>query len=106
MTDWALAMNWRGELEALVEAVPPDQVPDAIGELERCKAGLYSRLFNGSTVPTLEAHLDVEQVAALLGVSERWCYRHSRQLGGIALSGKVLRFPTSAVQRYLDRRRA
>ncbi len=38
MTDWALAMNWRGELEALIEAVPPDQMPDLIGELARVVA--------------------------------------------------------------------
>ncbi len=74
-------MNWRAELEAVIEAIPPDQVEDAIGELERSKAALYSRLFNGSTAPTLEPHLDVEEVAALLKVSERWCYRHAAKLG-------------------------
>ncbi len=105
-TDWPTAMNWRSELEAIIDAVPPDQVPDAIGALERSKAALYSRLFNGSTAPTLEPHLDVKQVATLLEVGQRWVYRHKTKLGGVTLSGTALRFPTSAVQRYLDRRRA
>ena len=42
-TDWRTAMNWRSELEAVIGAVPPDQVADAIGEL-RLKAVLWTRL--------------------------------------------------------------
>ncbi len=37
-------MNWRSELEAIIDAVPPDQVPDAIDECERLKAVLWTRL--------------------------------------------------------------
>ncbi len=44
MTDWRTAMNWRSELEAIIEAVLRDQLPDAIGECERLKAVLWTRL--------------------------------------------------------------
>ena len=37
-------MNWRSELEAIIDVVPLDQVPDAIGECERLKAVLWTRL--------------------------------------------------------------
>ncbi len=38
-------MSWRADLEAVVAAVPPDQVPDAIGELEAAQARLLSGFF-------------------------------------------------------------
>ncbi len=98
--------DWRVELDRIAESIPQDDVLDGIAGLERCKAQLYTRLFNGSTVPTLEPHLDVKQVATLLEVGQQWVYRHAAKLGGVTLSGKALRFPTSAIQRYLNRRRA
>ena len=44
MTDWRTAMTWRDDLRAIAEAIPPDQVTDAIGECERLKAVLWTRL--------------------------------------------------------------
>ena len=113
MTDWALAMNWRGELEALVEAVPPDQVPDAIGELEAAKARLYARLMtpsthgnpNGGKAAERDRMIDVNEAAAILGVKVSWMYRHADEYGAIRLSRKCLRFSEARIRREAERRR-
>lgn len=62
---------------------------------------------NGAPPAPLAAErwLTAEEVAERLGVSVRWCYDHADQLGGKRLSRRCLRFPESAVRRYLERRR-
>ena len=95
-------MNWRSELEAIIDAVPPDQVPDAIGELEAAQARLLTRLLvpaNGS-----EAYLTATEVSEMLKVDRRWPYRHADELGAVHLSDRCVRFPRSKVERYLARR--
>jgi hypothetical protein len=59
-----------------------------------------------------ERMLTAEEVAELLnipktekGKAPRWVYNHADQLGGKRLSRRCLRFPESAVRRYLERRR-
>ncbi len=50
--------------------------------------------------PAPDPLLTVDQVAAALGVSRGWVYRHRKELGGERLSHKVLRFPAARVARY------
>ena len=52
-----------------------------------------------------ERLLAAEDVAARLGVSDRWVYDHAALLSGRHLSRRCLRFPESAIRRYLERRR-
>jgi predicted DNA-binding transcriptional regulator AlpA len=61
-----------------------------------------SREPNGSPVPVDEHRLNVTQMAARLGLSKDWYYRNWRRLGGVKLSRKAVRFPVTAVQRYLE----
>ncbi len=108
-------MNWRSELEALVEAVPPDQVPDAIGELEAAKARLYARLMTPSThgnpngrggkAAEPDRLIDVNEAAAILGVKVSWMYRHADEFGATRLSRKCLRFSEARIRREAERRR-
>ena len=46
--------------------------------------------------------LSVKEVAARLGVTVDWCYRHGELLGARRLSHRVLRFPESAIMRHLE----
>lgn len=59
---------------------------------------------NGASTPD-EALLTVRQVADRFGVTQDWLYRHWRAVGGVKLGRKVLRFPASALPRYLAAQR-
>ena len=87
--------------------VPPAEIPAVVGELERAKAILLARL----TQQPVENHrsddlLTADQVAERLQVDKRWVYAHKEKLGVISLSRKQLRFPISAVDAYIRRRKA
>jgi len=51
-----------------------------------------------------ERYLTTEEVAAMLQVSERWVRNHRTKLGGFG-TRKMLRFPESAVKRWIERSR-
>ena len=103
MADWKTALSWRTQLEALIEAVPPDQVTDLLGELARHTACLNLSL-NTHPQPAqpngLDRQLNCAEVADLLGVSRNWVYSHRRVLGGKKLGGSV-RYPERSIRRYL-----
>jgi excisionase family DNA binding protein len=102
-------MDWRGELERILDAVPPDQLGAAVCELARLKRGLELRY----TTLTLEnvmnaAHepdplLTPAEAARYLNTSVRWVQRHWSELGGIHV-GKHLRFRRGNLERYIDSR--
>ena len=48
--------------------------------------------------------LDVDEVAARLGVKKQFVYRHQEVLGAIRLGGRAVRFPERGVEKYLARR--
>jgi predicted DNA-binding transcriptional regulator AlpA len=64
-------------------------------------------LLDGCPAPTAEAErmLNAAEVGKLLGTEERWVYNHANQLSVKRLSRRCLRFPETAVRRYLERRR-
>ena len=106
--NWQQSMNWRDDLRRITEAVPDDDLPDLIGELHRAAALAGQRMReNGqpsapqSNGPALDGLLTAEEVADRLETSTRWVRRHRERLGGRKLDG-LLRFPQSAVQRYID----
>ncbi len=108
MADWRESMSWRANLEAVVEAVPGDQLCHLIGELARLDAVTRQRLTsqdNGAPPPQPEKYLTARGVAAMLSVSKKWVYAHQRQLGGTRLDG-ALRFSEKAVRRYLAAQKA
>ena len=110
-------MNWRASLadfQNAAAAVPQEDIPDLLGELERAKATAYARLLTAHNGPSgsMEAAPDsddgrlltAEAVADRLSVAVRWVYRHADDLGAIRLSEKCLRFPCASVDAYVSRR--
>ena len=101
-----VVVNWRDDLRRVADAVPPDQVSDAIGELEALKSRLWARLLIPIAAPTnhdpANRYLRPREVAELLGVNTRWVYRHSRELGGVQLSDRTLRFPITNVHAFAE----
>ena len=103
MKDWRTALNWRSKLEAIVEAVPRDSIPDLLGELARHTACLNLRLNTHPQPATdngLDRQLTCAEVAGLLAVSRNWVYSNRKKLGGVKLAGAV-RYSELQVRRFL-----
>ncbi len=97
-------MNWRDDLRAILEEIPPSEIPDVLGELARATVVVQLRLqqpTQNGTAPKFDQYLTVEEVADRLKVGTKWVYEHADQLGGVHLSTRAVRFPQRAVQRYL-----
>ena len=56
-------------------------------------------------VPAPEQWLTVEQVVSQFGVTERWLYRHKRQLPHSQPSRKVLLFPEERLRKWFASRK-
>lgn len=98
-------MTWRDELRALVEAVQSKELPDLAGELARASALVTLRLNtpreNGAKAPATDRMLTAKQAANILSMSDKWVYRHARELGGTELSPGAVRFSARAIKRYV-----
>jgi predicted DNA-binding transcriptional regulator AlpA len=85
-------------------AVPVEEIPEIIGELERLKAHLWARLSCGDGRPAREPDdesLDVREAAKRLGMSPSWLYRNWRSLNlGGRTGSRSLRFSANAIRRY------
>jgi hypothetical protein len=94
-------------LRALAAALPADTpVPVPAGVLLELLSpiGEQPASTNGAGLPD-ESLLTVQEVAGRFGVTPDWLYRHWKAVGGVKLGRKVLRFPASALPRYLAARR-
>ena len=99
------------DLQNAAVAVPQEDIPDLLAELERAKATALVRLMSaqsdrpGDTRAMSNSEdgrlLTAEAVADRLSVDVRWIYRHADDLGAIRLSEKCLRFPCATVDAYL-----
>src|SRR5207245_702413 len=72
-----------------------------LGELATVNGG------NGGSAPAVKASdrlLTVQEVVQRLRVKPGFVYAHRKALGGVAVSARCIRFPESAVERYLARR--
>jgi len=102
-------VQWRDELKELVDRIPADDLPDALGELARHQAVLQQRLL---TPPPAIAAADgkrkynrtVENVMERFSVKRSWVYAHRVELGGKKLDG-ALRFCDADLERYENSRR-
>ena len=103
MTDWQRAMSWRAQLEAIIQAVPSDQLCDLAGELAKYQARIILSL-NSPPQPAqsdgLSRQLTAAEVSQILSVSKNWVYQNRAKLGGKKLGGAV-RYPERAVRKYL-----
>ncbi len=99
----------RESIRKIVEECPYNTLPDVMGELARAQAVASVRLHENGTAPApptnrLGRHLTADEVAELLGMSAKWCYDHADELGAVRLSARAVRFPESAVRRYIAAR--
>jgi excisionase family DNA binding protein len=90
------------ELDALILATKPEDRPALV-------VALAARLAIIASLPTPrppaagpERNLSVKEAAARLGVSTAFCYKRSRELGGVRL-GRRLVFPERVLARYMAR---
>jgi predicted DNA-binding transcriptional regulator AlpA len=91
------------EVATQLGSVPRHQIPTLVAAL---LARLMEPDLETDTAPEEDPLLTADQVAERLQVDRKWVYRHKDKLGGMALSRKKLRFPSSGVDAYLRRRKA
>lgn len=84
--------------------LPREQIPAAIAFLSARLLEPEPEQKNGK--PTENTILTPDEVAERLGVERKWVYAHKAELEGFNLSRKRLRFPSHAVERYIQRRKA
>ena len=94
-------------LEQVIAQADPSACPELLGELERLKALLWAKLARpeaSSQVPILSPengrYLTVEEVVIRFGVTDRWLYRHKKQMPYSQPSRKVLLFPEGAITKW------
>jgi hypothetical protein len=96
-------------LRALAEALPAGTAVPVPREmlLELLAGGLDTSppATNGGAGTADEQLLTVQEVADRFRLTTDWLYRHWKAVGGVKLGRKVLRFPASALPRYLAARR-
>ena len=102
-----------GQLEQALENVQFEEAPLLIGELERLRARLWSRMMaptNGNSRSPSHAEEDqwltAEQAAELLNVNKKWLYRRASDLPFTRrLSRRKLLFSESGLRRWLETRK-
>jgi len=95
------------------DEVAPEHLPGLVADLARAQAALLTAASRPSTVvhreperPEPDRMLDVEEAAAMLGVTKRWVYRHVKDLPfARRLSRKTVRFSRFGLVRHLGTRR-
>ena len=105
-----MSPDLRQHFRAVAEALPMGTaVPiprELLLELLDAPRGLQTTSASPTgTAAADEQLLKVEEVATRFGLSEDWLYRHWKAVGGVKLGRKVLRFPASALPRYLAAKR-
>ena len=87
--------------------LPPDVARLLLCGLAGVLPVLIAQSSTGTTESpaTPERFLTVEQVIAQFGVTERWLYRHKRQLPHSQPSRKVLLFPEEKLRRWFTARK-
>lgn len=95
-----------------LDDLPEEELADVVAELERLKAKAWTRLHqppagngDGTSEPSEDRMLDVEEAAELLSVKPRWLYDRSDDLPfAKKLAPRTLRFSERGLYRWLDTR--
>ena len=105
-------MNDRADLTAVLAdpaSVPFDQIPAAIGELEKAKATLWARLSAGPCPPERNGNgadrlRTAEQVSERTALSVAWLYRHADRLPFTRRIGRKVLFSEAGLTKWLATR--
>ena len=99
------------ELERVLAALSPEEIPRLVGDLEKLQAIAYARLtaaaVNDQPRPAGAAHdelLDIEEAAHRLSLSTDWLYRRAKELPFTVRLGRGLRFSARGIERYIHQR--
>ena len=107
-------------LEREVSALPPEDLPAAVGELARLHGLALARIIAGSVAPREsegdrdrspavtgeDRWIDAGEASRISGLSKRWFYEHHRTLPfARKISHKVLRFHEARLRRWLETRK-
>ncbi|MDP1770448.1 MAG: helix-turn-helix domain-containing protein [Nitrospirota bacterium] len=91
--------------EQAIAHTQPSACPQLLGELERLKALLWGRMLQTESAPSSASdpgrYLTVQEVVTRFGVTDRWLYRHKRQMPHSQPSRKVLLFPEQAITKWI-----
>lgn len=102
------------EIAASIPEASASDCPEVIGELERLKVMTQLHMLNGSRPLTPKHHglspdpgqyLSVDEVARRFQVTQKWLYRHKRQMPHSQPSRKVLLFPEQAITSWFASRK-
>jgi predicted DNA-binding transcriptional regulator AlpA len=95
--------------EQAIAHTVPSACPQLLGELERLKALLWGRMLRADSALPPQSdngrYLTVQEVVSRFGVTERWLYRHKRQMPYSQPSRKVLLFPEQAITKWIASRK-
>ena len=95
--------------EQVIADTEPTACPQLLGELERLKALLWGRMLQAESAqaphPDNGRYLTVQEVVKCFGVTDRWLYRHKRQMPHSQPSRKVLLFPEQAITKWFASRK-
>lgn len=92
------------EAEALGPSLPADQIPEALGALERAKGRLMLSALTtrGAAPPSAEDRLlTVAEAAERLSISEGELYRRASSLPFTVRQGRSVRFSTRGIEAYI-----
>jgi hypothetical protein len=89
-------------IEQLARELPPEQLPEFIGQLEAVKATAWARLTAPTPlVPQHDELLGVPEAARRLCVSEDYLYAHHKDYSFTRRQGRKLLFSALGIDRYI-----
>lgn len=99
------------ELDRLVAAVSPEELPALVGQLEAAKAVAWARMMRAPPAeqkgtPLPERNLSAAETASRLGVSKEWVYRHAQMLPFAVRIGRRVLFSERGLERWNRQQRA
>ena len=100
-------MKWRAQLEAIIQAVPPDQLCDLAGELAKYQARIMLLLSHATQRAAKPSeYLTANEAAALCKCSPQFVRDHGQELGGVQFGNgqrRRWRFRERDVLAYMER---
>lgn len=106
--------NMDGKLQELalqISTVEPNECPSIIGRLEQLKALAWSRMTATQTASSTpvqvpgERWLSAKEVAERFHVTDKWLYKHKKNMPHSQPTRKTLRFPEGPIQRWFASRK-
>lgn len=99
------------DLERASQAVDVARIPALLGDLERIRVQLATRLNAATCAPVAPTKaepdrlLTAKEAAEIFGVKTRWLYDHQEEIPGTQrLSRRCLRFSEKKLRRWLEAR--